>query len=191
MEISQPISSDDLDLAPVFGALDGELKARVLEELRRAESTLAALRDELGLEGEALTLERYPSGQAEIVTALKGAAGKLTFEAGLRPRNFFSETPWQPGYAPRSMMTDAWDVDGVRGVRTELRVDSARRKPVDGVGRNGGANGVSDGGRNGGRESQGRRRREKKKFFHRKGLQVAEEGLDRNPLSSFKIDSRR
>ncbi|HEU4560626.1 MAG TPA: BON domain-containing protein [Longimicrobium sp.] len=46
---------------------------------------------------------------------------------------------------------DAWDVDGVRGVRTELRVDSSRRKPVDGVGRNGG------GGREGGgRASQSR-----------------------------------
>lgn len=26
---------------------------------------------------------------------------------------------------------DAWDVEGVRGVRCELRVDSARRKPLD------------------------------------------------------------
>jgi len=49
---------------------------------------------------------------------------------------------------------DAWEVEGVRGVRTELRVDSARRKPVDGLGdrtREGG--GVRDGG---GRASQGR-----------------------------------
>ncbi|HEX6748561.1 MAG TPA: BON domain-containing protein [Longimicrobium sp.] len=30
---------------------------------------------------------------------------------------------------------DAWDVEGVRGVRSELRVSSARRKPLDGVGR--------------------------------------------------------
>jgi hypothetical protein len=119
MEISQPINSDDLDLSPVFGTLDDETKSRVLDELQRAETTLAALREELGLEGEALTLERYPSGQAEIVTNLKGAEGKLTFEAGLRPRNFFSETPWQPGYAPRSMMTDAWDVDG--NVRVMVR----------------------------------------------------------------------
>jgi hypothetical protein len=57
---------------------------------------------------------------------------------------------------------DAWDVDGVRGVRTELRLDSARRKPVDGVGPNGGGSG-GDGGRKrgggtdaGGRESQSR-----------------------------------
>jgi hypothetical protein len=119
MEISQPITSDDLDLAPVFGALDEETKGRVLEELRRAEATLAALRDEFDLTGETLTLEEYPSGQAEIVTNLQGAGGKLTFEAGLRPRNFFSETPWQPGYAPRSMMTDAWDVDG--NVRVMVR----------------------------------------------------------------------
>jgi hypothetical protein len=29
---------------------------------------------------------------------------------------------------------DAWDVEGVRGVRSELRVSSARRKPLDWVG---------------------------------------------------------
>jgi hypothetical protein len=119
METSQAINANDLDLAPVFGALDEETKGRVLEELRRAEATLAAVRDELGLEGEPLTLQRYPSGQAEVATALQGAGGKLTFEAGLRPRNFFSEVPWQPGHAPRSMMTDAWDVDGA--VRVMVR----------------------------------------------------------------------
>jgi hypothetical protein len=42
-----------------------------------------------------------------------------------------------------------------------------------------------------GRESQGQNHREKKKFFHNEALQVAGKGLDRNPLSSFKIDSRR
>jgi hypothetical protein len=119
MEISQSIAAEDLDLAPVFGPLDDETTSRVLAELRRAEATLAALRDELGLEGEPLTLERYPSGQSEVATALKAAAGKLIFEAGLRPRNFFSETPWQPGHAPRPMMTDAWDVDG--NVRVMVR----------------------------------------------------------------------
>jgi hypothetical protein len=112
METSQDITAPDLDLAPVFGVLDDETSSRVLEQLRRAEQTLAALRDELGLEGETLTLERYPSGQTEVISNLKGAEGKLTFEAGLRPRNFFSETPWQPGHAPRPMLTDAWDVDG-------------------------------------------------------------------------------
>ena len=30
---------------------------------------------------------------------------------------------------------DAWDVEGVRGVRCELRVNSARRKPLDRTGR--------------------------------------------------------
>jgi osmotically-inducible protein OsmY len=30
---------------------------------------------------------------------------------------------------------DAWDVDGVRGVRCELRVNTARRKPLDRTGR--------------------------------------------------------
>jgi hypothetical protein len=119
MEISQAIGADDLDLVPVFGELDDETKRSVLDELRRAESTLTALRDELELTGEPLALQRYPSGQAEIATALQGAAGKLTFEAGLRPRNFFSESPWQPGHAPRRMMTDAWDVDG--NVRVMVR----------------------------------------------------------------------
>ena len=39
---------------------------------------------------------------------------------------------------------DAWDVDGVRGVRSELRVNSARRRPLDNVGRQqrGGASGI-------------------------------------------------
>jgi len=119
MESSQPISAEDLDLAPVFGQLDDETKARVVEELRRAEATLAALSDDLGLEGAPLTLERYPSGQTEVATALQTAAGKLTFEAGLRPRNFFTQNPWQPGHAPRAMMTDAWDVDGA--VRVMVR----------------------------------------------------------------------
>ncbi|HYJ78993.1 MAG TPA: BON domain-containing protein [Longimicrobiaceae bacterium] len=34
---------------------------------------------------------------------------------------------------------DAWDVDGVRGVRAELHVDSSRRKPLDRVDAEGGA----------------------------------------------------
>jgi hypothetical protein len=112
METLQPITSDELDLAPVFGELDDETRGQVLEELRRADATLGALRDELALEGEPVTLAQYPSGQTEVVASLKGAGGKLSFEAGLRPRNFFSENPWHPGRAPRAMMTDAWDVDG-------------------------------------------------------------------------------
>ena len=112
MESSQPISADDLDLTPVFGAVDDETKVRVLEELRRADAALVGVRDELGLEGDGLTLERYPSGQAEVTGILRGGEGKLTFETGLRPRNFFSESPWQPGRAPRAMMTKAWDADG-------------------------------------------------------------------------------
>lgn len=39
---------------------------------------------------------------------------------------------------------DAWDVDGVRGVHSELTVNSAKRPPVDQVGRRSG-NGPSDG----------------------------------------------
>lgn len=48
---------------------------------------------------------------------------------------------------------DAWEVEGVRGVRTELRVDSARRKPVDGISERGRDGGGREGG---GRASQGR-----------------------------------
>jgi len=52
---------------------------------------------------------------------------------------------------------DAWDVEGVRGVRTELRVDTARRKPMDGVGdRNRESGGREGGDHSGGRASQGR-----------------------------------
>jgi hypothetical protein len=126
MEVTQAITADDVDLAPVFGELDEETRGAVLAELRRAEAELAALRDELELDGSTLALEQYPSGQAEVAANLKGAEGKVTFEAGLRPRNFFSETPWQPGYAPRSMLTDAWDVDG--SVRVMVRRLVGRHK---------------------------------------------------------------
>jgi hypothetical protein len=48
-------------------------------------------------------------------------------------------------------------VDGVRGVRTELRVDASRRKPMDGVGERDRGNGDSGGIRHGGgRTSQNR-----------------------------------
>ena len=126
MEISQPINAEDLDLAPVFGELDDDTKLRVLAELRRAEATLAAARDELALVGEALMLERYPSGQTEIATQLKSPDGKVSFEANLRPRNFFSETPWRPGAPPRSMMTDAWNLEGA--VRVLVRRPVGKHK---------------------------------------------------------------
>ena len=112
MEISQSVTAEDLDLGPVFGELDDDTKAKVLAELQAAEATLAKAQSELELTGEPLTVRRYPSGQSEIGSTLKGADGKLTFEASLRPRNFFSETPWQPGRPTRMMITDAWDVDG-------------------------------------------------------------------------------
>jgi hypothetical protein len=128
MESSQPITADDLDLTPVFGAVDDETKVRVLEELRRAEAALVAVRDELGLEGDGLTLERYDSGQTEVTGILRGGEGKLTFETGLRPHNFFSESPWQPGRAPRSMMTNAWDTDGYIRVMVRRPVGPAGHK---------------------------------------------------------------
>jgi hypothetical protein len=112
VETSQSVTADDLNLAPVFGELDDDAREGVLTALREAEATLAKVRDELTLEGEPLALRGYPSGQTEIGSTLKGAEGKLTFEASLRPRNFFSETPWQPGRPARMMLTDGWDVDG-------------------------------------------------------------------------------
>ena len=124
MEISQAITSEDLDLTPVFGELDDATKEQVLSALRRAEATLAAVRDELELTGETLSLQRYPSGQTEVISSLKTSDGKVTFDVGLRPRNFFSESPWQPGRAPRTMVTDAWDVDGAVRVMVRRLVGS-------------------------------------------------------------------
>lgn len=119
METLEHLTSPEFDTAPVFGELDDETKERVLDELRRAESTLVGARDEVGLSGHTLALALYPSGQTELTTLLQSADGKVTFEASLRPRNFFSETPWRPGRPPRSMITDAWAVEG--GVRVMVR----------------------------------------------------------------------
>jgi hypothetical protein len=126
METSTPITADDVDLKPVFGELDDATKSRVLEELRRGHATLVAVRDELSLEGEGVVLSTYPSGQTEVACLVNLADGKLRFEASLRPRNFFSESPWQPGHAPRPMVTDAWDVDGF--VRVMVRRPVAGHK---------------------------------------------------------------
>src|SRR5579884_753611 len=117
METSTAITSDDLDLEPVFGALDAETRERVLAELRRGDEALRAVAAELGIESEGLVLSTYPSGQTEVAATLRAAGGKLSFEVGLRPRNFFSpHNPWRPGQPPRPMQTDAWDVDGAVNV---------------------------------------------------------------------------
>ena len=51
-------------------------------------------------------------------------AGKITFSAQLRPRNYFptEEGMWQPGRRPLVMATDAWDVEGGVDVRFKTRV---------------------------------------------------------------------
>ena len=117
METSTPVTAEDLDLTPVFGELDEATKGEVLESLRRGDAALRAAAKELKLNAEPLTLSTYPSGQAELTSTARGEEGKLTFEAALRPRNFFSEhNPWRPGQPPRPMQTDAWDVEGAVNV---------------------------------------------------------------------------
>jgi BON domain len=51
---------------------------------------------------------------------------------------------------------DAWDVDGVRGVRSELRVDNLKRKPLDGLDRPSTARSAGNGRSEGGRVGNGR-----------------------------------
>ena len=117
METSTTVTADDIDLTPVFGQLDETTTSTVLETLRRGDSTLQAAAKELELAADPLTLSTYPSGQAELTAAARGEDGKLTFEAAVRPRNFFSEhNPWRPGQPPRPMQTDAWDVEGAVNV---------------------------------------------------------------------------
>jgi hypothetical protein len=73
-------------------------------------------------EGVVLTTEL--SGQASIDILVEEAGGKITFEAQLRPRNYFptEEGMWTPGRPPLQMATDGWDVDGGVSVRFKTRV---------------------------------------------------------------------
>src|SRR5438067_1627724 len=98
METSQPVTAEDIDLTPVFGALDDTARAEVLETLRRGDAALRAAAKELKMSTDGLAVAAYPSGQTEVTGTARGAEGKLTFEAALRPRNFFLEqNPWRPG----------------------------------------------------------------------------------------------
>jgi hypothetical protein len=111
---SQRITADT-DVGPVFGGLDDDARAVVLERLLLVDERLVELRDRLG-DGwatEGVELQTLPSGQASVRGQVARDDGSLTFAAELRPGNYFSDVPWRPGEPPRSMETDAWDVDGV------------------------------------------------------------------------------
>jgi hypothetical protein len=104
----------DTDVGPVFGPLDDDERAAVLEQLLRVDERLEELRDRLG-DGwttEGVELQTLPSGQASMRGQVARDDGSLTFSAELRPGNYFSDVPWRPGEPPRPMETDAWDVDG-------------------------------------------------------------------------------
>jgi hypothetical protein len=126
---THPISTEHPDLSPVFGALEGESQARVVEQLTAADRHLAGVYATLveqpgGWQTEGVVLETEVSGQAAIKALLEDEKGSLTFSAELRPRNFFGNdaSPWQPGRPPLVMATDAWDVEGSVAVRFRTRV---------------------------------------------------------------------
>jgi hypothetical protein len=124
------ISTDHPDLAPVFGRLDDEQRARISEVLAEADSRLSAVVEKLAAQVETtwkapgVVLETSPSGQASIDAIIEEAAGKLTFSLQLRPRNYFPTemAMWQPGRPPLVMTTDAWDLEGGIDVRFKTRV---------------------------------------------------------------------
>ncbi len=107
------------DLSVVFGELDNDRKAAIQEQLDVADKCLTDLAATLGersgrvWETTEVHIEVYESGQAMITGVVEDPAEGITFNVELRPRNFFEdERPWRPGEAPRSMSTDAWDVEG-------------------------------------------------------------------------------
>ncbi|HWE81169.1 MAG TPA: hypothetical protein VG265_05940 [Gaiellaceae bacterium] len=124
---STPIS-DHPDLAPVFGQLDDDQRGRIAELLGEADARLAEAYEHLASQGtwntEGVVLTTEVSGQASIDVLMEESAGKLTFEAQLRPSNYFptEEGMWQPGRPPLVMATDGWDVDGAVSVRFRTRV---------------------------------------------------------------------
>ena len=122
------------DLSVVFGGLDDDAKARVAGQLEAADERLAALVGTLAersgrtsWETSGVGLVTFESGQAMVNGVVKDPPEGLTFGVELRPRNFFEdERPWQPGQAPRSMSTDAWDVEGEVQVRTVTRIQGRK-----------------------------------------------------------------
>jgi hypothetical protein len=124
---STPIT-DHPDLTPVFGRLDDEHRDRIDELLTEAHARLAETHEHLSSQGtwhtEGVVITTEISGQASVDVLMEESAGKLTFEAQLRPSNYFpsEEAMWQPGRPPLVMATDGWDVDGAVSVRFRTRV---------------------------------------------------------------------
>lgn len=132
---SQRITTENLDLAPVFGQLTNTGRENVLTRLAEAERKLLELRDELTertgqrWQSAGVQLDTYPSGQASISGYVED--GELTFAVELRPRNFYAETAWQPGDAPREMATDAWEVDATVYVVSDAAVDTGQQTATE------------------------------------------------------------
>jgi hypothetical protein len=126
------ISTDHPDLAPALGPLDEDQQARIAGLLEGADVKMTEAYEHLRAQGSAWTTEGVVltteiSGQASLDVLLEESAGKITFEAQLRPRNYFptEEAMWQPGRAPMVMATDGWDVEG--GVKVRFRTRVANR----------------------------------------------------------------
>jgi hypothetical protein len=123
------ISTDHPDLTPVLGPLDDDQQARITELLDRADALMTEAHEHLTAQGsswktEGVVLTTEFSGQASIDILIEESGGKITFEAQLRPRNYFpsEEAMWTPGRPPMTMATDSWDVDGGVSVRFRTRV---------------------------------------------------------------------
>jgi hypothetical protein len=121
------------DLGTVLGERDEEQGSRVREQLEAADARLDGLRDELSersgrsWETTGVSLQTYESGQAMLTGVVNDPEEGITFTVELRPRNFFDEArPWRPGEPPRSMNTDAWDVEGEVKVRTVTRIQGRK-----------------------------------------------------------------
>ena len=123
------ISTDHPDLTPALGPLDDSQQARITELLEGADARMTEAHEHLTAQGsswktEGVVLTTELSGQASIDILVEESGGKITFEAQLRPRNYFpsEEAMWTPGRPPMTMATDGWDVDGGVSVRFKTRV---------------------------------------------------------------------
>jgi hypothetical protein len=132
---SQRITTEDPDLAPIFGSLEGARRAAAVAHLARAEENLLGLRAALaGRTGTTwrtggVQLDTYPSGQASISGYVEN--GEVSFSVELRPSTFFDESGWQPGDPPKEQATDAWCVDGAVSVVGDAPVDTGLQAAVE------------------------------------------------------------
>ncbi len=117
------------DLSPALGPLEGAQQERIFELLEAADAQISEAHEHLTGQGsvwksEGVVLTTELSGQASIDVRVEETGGKITFEAQLRPRNYFpsEEAMWTPGRPPMVMATDGWDVDGGVSVRFRTRV---------------------------------------------------------------------